>query len=912
MDAVFSLKSDLYLTPLKALIMAKRIESNMDGMGLVPENRPLAGSKPFLKVWSRYCLIYVFWLFIVGTAHCWVAPGDMDDSHSIELSDVILALRVLSGGAPLGIHSGSDSDGDGRIGTQDVVFILQVLAEQRQIPPEGIIDLPVDGLVIPVGGTVVFSGSGYDVDGDIPLGYHWEFGDGSGLFQETQAYPGARVYNSQGIFITSLTVSDSRGIEDPTPATLQIQVADELLDRTGWTVYGVDSEELSGEDGGADNLLDGDTETYWHTQWKTTDPPEPPHYVQIDMGAFFEVTGIRYLPRQDGGINGRITDYIFSVSDDGINWFVVSAGAFQNNGFEQEIRFDGVTARFLQLEALGEVNDQPYTTVAELNVLGAPFSGNRPPDGTIILPSADLTILAGDSVTFTGSGTDPDANLPLVFFWDFGDMSGISPSTSASPGEVVFDETGLFAVTLTVRDSLGRTDPSPASRIVRVLSPGVDQSIPQTGWNVIYVDSEEISEEDGRGVNAIDGNAGTLWHTEWSLAQPDTPHEIQIDLGSAYELSGFCYLPRQDASVNGTIRDYLLFVGRDGRDWGSPVASGSWPNDKDEKVILFETAFGQFVRLIAHSEVNNKEFTTAAELGVEGNCETPYVHLIEPYPGSVESSQNLKVRASVCLDPGLFPGWSVEFRLDSGMQRAVVATAPYQHVFDAVPFGEHSVEARILNAQGIHVLDENTAHTVNGVAVGDYFVAIGDSITAGVGDDIPGDDVSGDSRNLEGGFTPILSDLLTSKRSHPVFIAMEGIPGITSAGGLDRLPTVISKHPKAEYFLILFGTNDANQTPSVPPDDFKVNLQNMIDLIKLSGAEPILAKIPYSLKTTINPAIQLYNQKIEELVTENSISIAPPDFYLYFQENQNRFSDKFHPDGIGYQNMASLWSDVLP
>ena len=39
--------------------------------------------------------------------------------------------------------------------------------------------------------------------------------------------------------------------------------------------------------------------------------------------------------------------------------------------------------------------------------------------------------------------------------------------------------------------------------------------IPQDQMSVIYVDSEETIKEDGRGVNVIDGNPNTYWHTEW-------------------------------------------------------------------------------------------------------------------------------------------------------------------------------------------------------------------------------------------------------------------------------------------------------------------------------------------------------------------------------------------------------------
>jgi len=43
---------------------------------------------------------------------------------------------------------------------------------------------------------------------------------------------------------------------------------------------------------------------------------------------------------------------------------------------------------------------------------------------------------------------------------------------------------------------------------------------------VVKVDSEETAGEDGRGINAVDGNPNTIWHTQWKDASPAHPHEI--------------------------------------------------------------------------------------------------------------------------------------------------------------------------------------------------------------------------------------------------------------------------------------------------------------------------------------------------------------------------------------------------
>ncbi|HEY5765032.1 MAG TPA: discoidin domain-containing protein, partial [Candidatus Deferrimicrobiaceae bacterium] len=69
--------------------------------------------------------------------------------------------------------------------------------------------------------------------------------------------------------------------------------------------------------------------------------------------------------------------------------------------------------------------------------------------------------------------------------------------------------------------------------------------ISKTNWSLWYVDSEEIDGVDGAAENAFDGSAETFWHTQFTGGDPPLPHEIQINLGGAYQVYGFRYLPRQ-------------------------------------------------------------------------------------------------------------------------------------------------------------------------------------------------------------------------------------------------------------------------------------------------------------------------------------------------------------------------------
>jgi alpha-glucosidase len=77
--------------------------------------------------------------------------------------------------------------------------------------------------------------------------------------------------------------------------------------------------------------------------------------------------------------------------------------------------------------------------------------------------------------------------------------------------------------------------------------------IAQTGWSVVYVDSQETVGENGAAANAIDGNPNTKWVTQWFGTTAPMPHEIQINLGASYTLTAFQYLARQDGCANGWV-----------------------------------------------------------------------------------------------------------------------------------------------------------------------------------------------------------------------------------------------------------------------------------------------------------------------------------------------------------------------
>ena len=85
------------------------------------------------------------------------------------------------------------------------------------------------------------------------------------------------------------------------------------ISHNGWTIAYVDSEERAGEDGTAENAIDGQTANFWHTEWKNSSP-DYPHRLILNLGQSQTISGFRYVPRQSEG-GGRIKDYRVYVGD---------------------------------------------------------------------------------------------------------------------------------------------------------------------------------------------------------------------------------------------------------------------------------------------------------------------------------------------------------------------------------------------------------------------------------------------------------------------------------------------------------------------------------------------------------------------------------------------------------------------
>lgn len=327
--------------------------------------------------------------------------------------------------------------------------------------------------------------------------------------------------------------------------------------------------------------------------------------------------------------------------------------------------------------------------------------------------------------------------------------------------------------------------------------------------------------------------------------------------------------------------------------------------------------------------------------------------------GVQDASATLDVEATLSCTPEIPAGWGVKLAVaganNGSIAEETVTSEPFLNTFTGLFKDEYTVTATVVDGSGADVSGTNTVAQVTPVGLGDYYIAIGDSITVGFGDDIDTDDVSADGRNVGGsdsgdpdtggGFTPILNDLLTAELGYPHTVIMVATQGTTSDMGVTDVATALADHPNAQRVLIMYGMNDAgppfaSSTPSGLglsegdagyDDSFKDNIEEIIDAVIADGKQPLLTKINVAAGDSANSGpytdaqidmgqgqrnvnILEYNLVIDELRLENGITIAAPDLYGFFTtlDRYNRqYFDNIHPNGVGYENIAILWRDIL-
>ena len=294
-----------------------------------------------------------------------------------------------------------------------------------QLTPDSTIVSPASDMTISVGDTLNFMGQGSDPDGNLPLSYRWNFG-GAAVSSYTQN-PGNVTFNKVGTYQIQLTVADSTGATDPTPATRTI------------TVTANGSSQNPGNNNG----------TGQQPVITITSPVSQTTNISVGGSVNFAATATN--PNNNLPLSYRWT---FSNG--------LADRLVQNPGLITFSQAGTYVVSLIVTDSSGS-----SSTVSRIIIVSNGTVGTGAPNGIINAPASDVTISSGQSVYFSGDAIDPDGDLNIQYAWDF--SGGAAASAQKIPGSIIFSTPGRFAVTLTVTDSAGLVDQTPAIVYVTVL-----------------------------------------------------------------------------------------------------------------------------------------------------------------------------------------------------------------------------------------------------------------------------------------------------------------------------------------------------------------------------------------------------------------------------------------------------------
>lgn len=329
--------------------------------------------------------------------------------------------------------------------------------------------------------------------------------------------------------VGNVSISNSLNEKSLGTFTVKSEETIETLDRSDMKATA--NNERSGY--GAANLLDGKTNTIWHTDWDNV-PDEA--YVEIDLGGSKTFNRLSYLPRQ-GETGGNIKGYELWIKESADDTYQkVAEGSWSGDGSEKQINLENaVTAEVVKLVATDSVYDSSNRMIAsgaEINFQNV----SKNADAIAIGKKASLSYTAvGEygapadlsEATFTYSSDNEEVAVV--------DENGIITGKSAGTAKITvtvnaYGKTLTDSAVITVTDEvyyaaerIEITDPQGEQMNVQVVP---ENAADDVAWSVERISGgNPVISEDG--ILTCDG-AGRMKVTAYSKNNPEVKDEMIV------------------------------------------------------------------------------------------------------------------------------------------------------------------------------------------------------------------------------------------------------------------------------------------------------------------------------------------------------------------------------------------------
>ena len=384
-----------------------------------------------------------------------------------------------------------------------------------------------------------------------------------------------------------------------------------------------DSEEVKKGDRPAGKALDGDTSTFWHTNWSDATAPMPisengklvrNNTYTITLKKPSTIKEFTYMPRNlysngafaSGAImEGRIliqtkdsTDWMEAGTISGWTYPNQGADGADKNSEEKKVTFQdtysGVTKVKVEVTKTSGSNENEankYITAAEFGVIGKEDEGTpavpedkviKKPVLTAAAPAKGATpenVTADDTEGYQVVTQWTDSANAAVTTFEAGKDYTLTATLTADKGYKFTDESKPSTIKVGGKDVAVTAEIKDNGKVMTLthkftVPADAVQYAKLTGLTGA-ADSEELTgEQNGNGpaAKAVDGKADTYWHTNWNDANKPKPtssdgkltgnNTYTITLEKPSTVTEFTYMPRNHYAKNDVIANGAITEGK--------------------------------------------------------------------------------------------------------------------------------------------------------------------------------------------------------------------------------------------------------------------------------------------------------------------------------------------------------------
>lgn len=160
--------------------------------------------------------------------------------------------------------------------------------------------------------------------------------------------------------------------DEEATAVFKIQKLGERIAKTDWKIVSFTTEEPTGENNGnngrAIHLIDGKSETFWHSKWKGGSDPLP-YEIVVDLNKRIDISQVEVLPRGQNS-NNPIKLLEFYVSDNNQDWNFIGKFSFTNIDDYLIYNVKKTAGRYLKMVLPDDGGNGTVAAIRELEVRG--------------------------------------------------------------------------------------------------------------------------------------------------------------------------------------------------------------------------------------------------------------------------------------------------------------------------------------------------------------------------------------------------------------------------------------------------------------------------------------------------------------------------------------------------------------